>query len=121
MIDHLIEYAKWVVLALAALVMDNSTYIYLVALTFAFNYWYRQKNAMVLTHKQWIKLFFMGALVSIAVFDALEGQILRDSPRVGAAAFLTALSLEIFPILIDSLKEATPAIVRKRTGVKKDD
>jgi hypothetical protein len=121
MIDNIIEYAKWFILAMPALVMDNWTYVYLIALTFTFNYSYKKKHEIDMPHKQWVKLFFMGALVSIAVFDALEGQIARDNPRVGAAAFLTALALEVFPIFIDGIKEATPAIIRKKAGVKKDD
>ena len=117
---HTVSSAKWLWLSFFALATGNAIYIWVVLLTFAGNYWYRQKFNIVLTKTEWVKLFLIGAAVSITIFEALINQIDSSMARSGATAFIAVIGMEVYPILIQVLKDITPAVVKKKAGVKDD-
>ena len=112
---------KWFMLLTFSFIADNWVYFWVVVLTFAGNYWYRQKFNIKLTRFEWVKLFLIGAIVSITIFESLATQVIGDMARSGATSFIAVIGMEVYPILIQVLKDITPAIVRKRAGLKKDD
>ena len=118
---QLLNGIKWIGLFLLAFIASNWFYFWTVILTFLGNYWYRQKFCIVLTRFEWVKLFFIGAAVSLTIFEALTNQIDNNMARGGATAFIAVIGMEVYPILIQVLKDITPAMVKKKAGVKQDD
>jgi len=124
MADNLLElwhWLKWLGLLTFSFVVANWVYFWVVILTFAGNYWYRQKYNIKLTKGEWRLLFFIGAVVSLTIFEALVHQVDGDMARSGATAFIAVIGMEVYPILIQVLKDITPSIIKKRAGVKQDD
>ena len=117
---QLLNGIKWLGLLAFSFVMANWIYFWVVILTFIGNYWYRQKYGIKLTKNEWRLLFFIGAVVSLTIFEALVNQIDSGMARSGATAFIAVIGMEVYPILIQVLKDITPAIVKKKAGVKDD-
>lgn len=112
--------AKWTGFFSASFLLNNYIYVWVVVLTFVCNYLYHRNYGNAFSGLDYVKLFVIGALVSLTIFDALRSFIDGDLARAGASSFLGAVAIEVSPILIQVIKEIAPSWLRKKAGVKND-